>query len=148
MRIRLAEEQKRRRRPKSKRRSRTFESAVAVPPLPTHGERTRSRRAMATRMRLRAEQADARPRRRVPWRAIGRRLPALLLVAAVTAILVYAFTDTRFFVYEGHIIGAQHLDAAVIYQAAGIHEQSIFWVDPGAFATRVAQVDGVRDVTV
>jgi len=75
-------------------------------------------------------------------------MPVFLLAVAALAALVYAFTDARFYVYEGHIIGARHLDAAIIYQAAGVHEQSIFWTDPNAVAARVAQVDGVKAVQV
>jgi hypothetical protein len=95
-----------------------------------------------------SRQVEVMPRRAIPWRALGRRLPILLVTLAAFGAMVYAFTDAQFFVYQGHIIGAGHLHPAIIYQAADVHEQSIFWVDPDAVAERVARVDGVKSVKV
>jgi cell division septal protein FtsQ len=148
VRIPLAGEQagSRRRTRRVQRRSRTLDSAVAIPQVPVTKARGRSRRAAAARTARRP--VEAAPRRRMPWRALARRLPVLLLTTAVLGALVYAFTDVQFFVYEGHIIGARHLHPAIIYQAAGVHEQSIFWVDPNVIAARVAQVAGIKGVQV
>ncbi|HSJ58235.1 MAG TPA: FtsQ-type POTRA domain-containing protein [Anaerolineae bacterium] len=152
MRIPLAGEQarpRRRTRPVH-RRSRTLDSAVAIPRAPATRARSsdqgRGRRTPATRTARR--QVEAVPRRRFPWRNLLRRLPILLLTLAAISALVYAFTDAQFFVYEGHIVGARHLHPAIIYQAAGVHEQSIFWIDPNNVAARVAQVEGVKEVRV
>jgi hypothetical protein len=57
-------------------------------------------------------------------------------------------TDARFFVYEASITGTHHLGAGAIYQAAGVHEQNIFWIDPQAVAGRIIQMDGVKAVHV
>jgi len=71
-------------------------------------------------------------------------LGVLLLLGLLVATGVYGSTDARFFVYQAGVIGAQHLSAEGIYQAAEIHEQNIFWVDPAAVAQRIARLDGVK----
>ncbi|MBN1656759.1 MAG: FtsQ-type POTRA domain-containing protein [Anaerolineae bacterium] len=148
MRIPLAGEQKgsRRRIKPVQRRSRTLDSAIAIPQVPATRARRGNRRTAAARAAR--HPIEAAPRRRIPWRAVARRLPILLLTMVVLGVLVYAFTDTQFFVYEGHIIGARYLHPAVIYQAAGVHEQSIFWVEPNVVAARIAQVAGIQAVQV
>jgi len=72
------------------------------------------------------------------------RLGVLLLLGLLVAGVVYGSTDAQFFVYQAGVIGAQHLSAEGIYQAAEIHEQNIFWVDPADVAQRIARLDGVK----
>jgi len=148
VRIPLAGEQRRtQRRTKTVQRlSRRLDSAITIPQASAPRPRSRGRHARVARTAQ--HRAEVTPRRRVPWRALIRRLPVLLVTLSALGALAYAFTDGRFFVYEGHIIGASHLHPAIIYQAAGVHEKSIFWVDPNAVAARVAQIQGVKSVQV
>ena len=160
MRIPLVSEQtgsRRRTRPMA-RRSRKLDSAAAIPRTPGARGRARSstgaRRSAKPRTPTPAartvprQHVATKPRRRVSWRAVARRVPVFLVALAALGAVAYAFTDARFFVYQGHIVGASHLDAVTIYEAAEVHEQSIFWVDPGTVAERVAQVVGVKEVQV
>jgi hypothetical protein len=77
-------------------------------------------------------------------------LPVVLLLFGLIGVTVYASTAERFFVYhdDTQIVGVRHLDASVVYQAAGVDEQSIFWVQPGDVAARIRQLDGVKAVQV
>jgi hypothetical protein len=71
-----------------------------------------------------------------------------LVLAALIGLAVYASTDAQFFVYGAQIVGLQHLKAEDIYQAAGVHEQNIFWIDPRAVAKRVVDLEGIKAVRV
>ena len=84
----------------------------------------------------------------IRWRSIALRLLACAIVVALIGLGVYASTDARFFVYEAHIVGAQHLEAGRIYQAAEVYEKNIFWIDPQAVAQRIVQLDGIKGVRV
>jgi hypothetical protein len=79
---------------------------------------------------------------------VGLRLAAVLLLVLLIAGVAYASIDARFFVYSASINGAHHLTAEGIYQAAGIHEQNIFWIDPEAVVQRIASLDGVKAARV
>jgi cell division septal protein FtsQ len=85
---------------------------------------------------------------RIAWRSLLRRIPALLILAGLIGGVAYASTDAQFFVYQAHVRGAQHMAAEVIYQAAGIHEQNIFWIQPREVAQRIVQLDGIKAVRV
>jgi cell division septal protein FtsQ len=71
-----------------------------------------------------------------------------LLLAGLIALLVYTSTDAEFFVYQARVIGAHHVDAGTIYQAAGVHEQNIFWIRPQQVAGRIGQLEGIKAVRV
>jgi cell division septal protein FtsQ len=87
-------------------------------------------------------------KRRIPWGALLRRLPALLVLLGLIVVFAYTSTDAEFFVYEASVTGAHHLDAGAIYQAAGIHEQNIFWIRPEQVAGRIAEIEGIKAVRV
>jgi cell division protein FtsQ len=76
------------------------------------------------------------------------RLLAILILVALIGLGVFASTDARFFIYSAQIAGAQRMRAETIYQAAAVHEQNIFWIDPQAVAERIIQLDGIRAVRV
>jgi hypothetical protein len=93
-----------------------------------------------------AEQARARGA--ILWWPIVRRLPVVLVLAALIGLCVYASTDASFFVYQAQILGARHMAADVIYQTADVHEQNIFWIDPHRVAERIVQLAGIKAVRV
>lgn len=143
------------RRKRRRKRSRTFETALAEPRL-RPGRQARKRaerpkrrpprtRPQASRTDVAATTVEAR---HFPWRAVLRRLPVALILAGLIAGLAYTSTAAEFFVYEAGIIGAKHLGAGAIYQAAGIHEQNIFWIRPHEVAERVGQLGGIKSVRV
>ena len=87
-------------------------------------------------------------RRPVRWGAVFRRLPVVLLLAALIALFVYTSTDAKFFVYQASVKGAHHVDAGTIYEASGVHEQNIFWLRPEQVAGRIGQLEGIKAVRV
>ncbi|MFN2227011.1 MAG: cell division protein FtsQ/DivIB [Anaerolineae bacterium] len=148
---------------KKRRAARTFDSAVALPRVPerraerkarrpdrTAEPRPSERQAGARRQRRPRdpEAAAERQARRAMVRAAMRHLPVLLLLAALVGAVVYASVDARFFVYEAVIRGAGHLPATTIYEAAGVHEQNIFWIDPQEVARRIIALEGIKAVEV
>lgn len=167
MRIDLVENAKNRRRRRQDRRkkrrpARRFDSAVALPQVPAQRGRRKARRpegaaprrtdrqARARRQEQRQDPAAAAERqaRRAAVRGLLRRTPAILLLAALVGAIAYASVDARFFVYEATIRGAYHLPATTIYEAAGVHEQNIFWIDPAEVAQRIIALEGIKAVQV
>jgi cell division septal protein FtsQ len=163
VRIRLLDEDRSQDRPAGRRRGksrrgRTFQAAMPMPQAParrTAGGRSRAAGGAAAAKKERAassrpaggksKAADAQPAKARAWSTgVGLRLAALLLLGLLVASVVYASTDARFFVYQAGVIGARHLRAEGIYEAAGIHEQNIFWIDPAVVAQRIARLDGVK----
>jgi hypothetical protein len=92
--------------------------------------------------------AADRQARRAALRALGRRLPALLLAVMLVGGIVYTSVDARFFVYEAAMQGASHIPAVMIYEAAGVHEQNIFWINPHEVARRIIGIEGIKAVRV
>ena len=169
MRIRLADEDRSQRdrpvkgkRSKQRRglRMRTFQASLPMPQAPTRGPRTgrakahrdpaapqkervqRSRPAVRRRKTTEAQPVQAPARVLASNRAVP--LAALLLLGLLICGAAFGSTDAQFFVYQAGVIGARHLRAEGIYQAAEIHEQNIFWVDPAAVARRIARLDGIK----
>lgn len=158
MRIDLAAGERASRRYGRQSRSGVFESVLAFPrgrirppaPRVDNSERAREKEDLARRRRekARAERA-ATPRRKLRLAgAILRRIPMLLLLLGLIAVVGYVSADAKFFVYEASVVGAKFVDAGRIYEAAGVHEQNIFWINPRDVAQRIIEMEGIRTVRV
>jgi cell division septal protein FtsQ len=135
---------------RKRKRSRTFRVAVAQPQIqPRRGAQKRRSEAQrrSPQRQPKAQEASA-PRRAVSWRQAWARLPVVLLLGGLIALVVYASSDSKFFVYAAQISGVRHLDTKAVYRAAGVDEQNIFWIRPEQVAERIAQLDGVAAVRV
>lgn len=158
------------------RRSRTFESAVLLPQAARRGSGTRKRsrdtagkarkpaeRIQAKRTRTARTRAERRQRakrdaaassvgilQRIRWRSVARRSLALAVLAALIGVIAYASSDFSFFVYRDstQIQGARFLRADKIFEASGVNEQNIFWIDPAKVAGRIVAMDGVKAARV
>ena len=162
MRINLTGEDKsQRRRRKGKRRgdrrSRTFESAIALPQASSRGSGRGARpRRKSRRSRTATRQQTTQPEVVAPspvspgirWRTVLARMPMILILAALIGSIAYASADAKFFVYDARIMGASHLETETIYQAAGVHEQNIFWIQPQKATRRILQLEGIKAVRV
>jgi hypothetical protein len=73
---------------------------------------------------------------------------AFLILVGSIGLVAYGFAAPDFYVYSAEVTGAHHLKAEDIYQAAGIHEQSIFWVRPGQVEQVLGQLNGIKSVQV
>jgi cell division protein FtsQ len=148
-----------------RRRSRTFETAITLtqdqvgqasrkgrsPAKRSQARKSRTGRERGARRRTVEPSQATVPdpgRRAIRWRSIALRFPVVVVLVALIGLAVYASTDAQFFVYGAQIVGVQHLRAEDIYQAAGVHEQNIFWIDPQAVAKRVVNLDGIKGVRV
>ncbi|MGD9315297.1 MAG: FtsQ-type POTRA domain-containing protein [Anaerolineae bacterium] len=148
-----------------RRRPHTFEAAITLtqdqvggasrkrrwPGKRSQAKRSRTGRERGARRRIEdpAQGPSSSPgRRAIRWRSVALRFPVVLALVALIGLAVYASTEARFFVYGAQIVGVQHLQAEEIYQAAGVHEQNIFWVDPQAVARRVVDLHGIKAVRV
>jgi len=54
----------------------------------------------------------------------------LLLLAFLGLIMGRFFTSYTFYVYQAEVRGSQFIDPQEIYHVSGVHELSIFWINP------------------
>jgi cell division septal protein FtsQ len=87
-------------------------------------------------------------RRKFRWQVALVRLLVFLVLIGSTAAIVYGTMAEEFFVYDAQILGLEHIQPDTVYQAAEVHKQNIFWVDPDNVAERVSELDGIKDVHV
>ncbi len=148
---------------KKRRTARAFDAAIALPEIPVRrGEQKDRRRregadpgTLGRKARERRQQqrqapgsaAEKRARRAV-LRGFVRRMPVLLLLAALIGGISYTAIAPQFFAYRAEIHGAQHLTPTMIYESSGVHEQNIFWIDPQQVARRIVAMEGIKVVRV
>jgi cell division septal protein FtsQ len=140
---------------KRRRRSRAFNSSITLPQTKSQQGTDRPHRPRGKRSsRSRSQSAQGQRQtgtqlmRRIRWKTVLVRLPALLILVALLGLIVYAAMDESFYVYQAQILGARHLEAQTIYDQAQVDEHSIFWIQPQEVAQRIVQLDGVRAVRV
>lgn len=160
MRIRLVDKKGKRngRRGRGSRRSRqrrAFDTAIAMPQIDggrASGERRTAKEQSVPDSRWGRKNSPAStipaPRLRIGWRVLGLRVLAALLLVGLLAAIIYGSTASKFFVYEAEILGSNHVKPELIYQAAGVHEQNIFWIRPETVGERIIQLDGIKTVRV
>lgn len=159
MRISLVERERqperRHNRQSRSRRTMTYDTAISQqwdrPALPPVAGRTSSRRQTAEPGQAATDEL------RGAFGLIGEailhwftpvRWVLVVALAALLAVIGFVSVDRTFFVYDSQIVGAHHLDASLIYETAGIHEQNIFWLQPQEIARKVMGLPGVRAVRV
>jgi len=71
------------------------------------------------------------------WAGTASRVLAFLLAVSTLGLLVWFFADYRFFVYAAEIGGAETVSAGDVYQAAGLHEMSVFYVNRAKAAEQI-----------
>jgi POTRA domain, FtsQ-type len=152
VRIDLIEQEKRQRKrrrshltPRQARPTFGFEIAVARP-------RRQARPSPAKKARpqvKRRPKADVIPGRRpIRWSKVTLKVLAFLILVGSIGLIAYGFTAPDFYVYQAAVSGAHHLSAEQLYLAAGIHEQSIFWVRPARVEQSLGQINGIKSVKV
>jgi len=125
-----------------------FDIAVAQPQVQAR-RGARPSPAKRARPQVKRQKSDSIPARRpVRWSVALLKTLALLILAGSIGLVVYGFTAPDFYVYSAAVSGAHHLKAEDIYLAAGIHEQSIFWVRPGQVEQVLGQLNGIKSVQV
>ena len=90
----------------------------------------------------------ARASRQSRLRSVLRRIPVAAILVALAWLAIYTSTNAKFFVYDAQIVGGRHTGPETVYQAAGVHEQNIFWIDPQQVAEDIMQLQGVKSVRV
>jgi len=121
----------------SRRRSRTY--AAAVPLSQRLGG------LLGSQSSSRADSA----RTRSGVVSAGSRVLALLLALSMAAVLVWFFYDYRFFVYAIAVDGASSVSAEEVYQATGLEEMSVFYINRRKAADQVlARLIGVESASV
>lgn len=121
-----------------RRRRRTF--GLVVPVSLRLGQRRQSSRAgKSGRTKEKAQRGS------INW----SRALATLLMAVSAALLIWFFTDMRFYVFEAHVQGTTLVDPNEVYRASGLAGYSVFYIDRCAVADRIrTEVVGVEHVHV
>ncbi len=127
------------RRSKVRRRHRSRHYATAVPLTRRLGGLLRGQAS--------SDKAPARSASNVA--SAGSRVLASLLALSMAGLLIWFFADYRFFVYAIEVDGAALESAEQVYQASGLHEMSIFYVNRMTVADKVrAGLLAVEDADV
>jgi cell division septal protein FtsQ len=109
---------------------------------------------LVTRPANRPSAASATAMGRAAWQAVGRvRFNwRWLAIVPILALIVYGvaqlFTDYQFYVYTADIQGNQRVPSQAIYDASGVDQKSIFWVNGGQVEKRVAALPGIASASV
>lgn len=168
MRIKLDDRRKKARR-RDRRRgrrsgSRTFETAVTQPWV-RPGRRSRAGDSSAGRDRREASSRSSRteeaqptaeggtlvaaPRFSAPrLRSVRSRLWSSLILICLIGAIAYVSAHDKFFVSRVQVVGARHVDPALVLEIADVHRQNIFWVKPRLVAGQIAQLQGIKAVRV
>lgn len=78
------------------------------------------------------------------WQDRLRRAPGLIFVGLLGYLLLYLFTDARFFVFEATIVGHRLVSAQEVYQQAGLDGQSIFFLNPQDVSSRIQRLPYIK----
>ncbi len=92
--------------------------------------------------------AAAKPRSRPSVRISKWKMIATLILVAVLAGVYVLFGTDKFYVYSADISGNHVLSADEIFQASGVNNLSIFWVNPRKVQARVEALDYVKSASV
>lgn len=76
------------------------------------------------------------------------RFAGMGLAAALIATILFLFVNDDFYVESAEITGATYSTAEQIYRMAGVHDFSLFWIDPSEAEHRLAQLPFVKSARV
>lgn len=82
------------------------------------------------------------------WKVREGTILSLFLLAILALITSQFFTTYRFYVYEAEIQGNQFVNASDIYNASGLHELSIFWINPKKVEAAISRLPGIKEAKV
>ena len=82
------------------------------------------------------------------WQVGGGTVLSLLLLAALGLLISQFFTTHRFYVYEVEVQGNQFIDTNEIYNASGLHEFSIFWINTEQVEAAISSLPGLKEARV
>lgn len=80
--------------------------------------------------------------------SFGWRLFSFTIFAALAGLLLFLFANPAMYVNGINLGGAALVPGEEIYNATGIAQQHIFWVDPAEVRARVLAVPGIADADV
>jgi hypothetical protein len=121
-----------------RRRRRTFDLVVPV-----------SLRLGQRRASLQAEKGSKTKARVDKGRVNWSRALAAVLLAAGAGLMIWFFSDLRFYVFDAHVQGTTLIDPGEVYRASRLDGYSVFYIDRRAVADRIRSgVIGVERVHV
>lgn len=82
------------------------------------------------------------------WQVRGGTVLSVLLLAALALLTSQFFTTHRFYVYEAEVQGNRFVDRSGIYAVSGLHEMSIFWINPEQVEAAISSLPNVKEAKV
>lgn len=82
------------------------------------------------------------------WQIRAGPVLSVLLLVALSLITSQFFTTDKFYIYGAEVEGNRFIDSAEVYKASGLHEWSIFWVNPERAEAKISKLSGVKEVKV
>lgn len=82
------------------------------------------------------------------WQVRGGAVLSLLLLVALAWLTSQFFTTYGFYVYEADVQGNQFIGRNEIYNASGLHELSMFWINSERAEAAISKLPGIREARV
>lgn len=76
------------------------------------------------------------------------RMASGAMVMVLLAVLFHLLSSPRYFVNSINLSGAQYIPGEDLYQASGVDNLNIFWLNPQQIKTNLAVVPGIQEVAV
>jgi cell division septal protein FtsQ len=76
------------------------------------------------------------------------RMASGAIVMVLLAVLFHLLSSPRYFINSINLSGAQYVPGEELYQASGVDNLNIFWLDPQQIRANVAAVPGIKEVAV
>lgn len=84
----------------------------------------------------------------IPHVEITWRWASLAMVMVLSAVLFHLMSSPRYFINAINLSGAQYIGGEEIYEASGVDNLNIFWLDPIQIKKNVEAVAGIKTVDV
>lgn len=82
------------------------------------------------------------------WQNRGAKMVGLLVLSGLIWTVYTLFATPAFFVYRADIDGQVAVSATEIYAAAGINNQSVFWVNAAKVARQIEKLPNIKSAEV
>jgi len=82
------------------------------------------------------------------WKSKLERIPGVIIAGALCYVLIYFFTDYRFFVYQATITGHDRISAREVYEHSGVEGESIFFLNRAQIRERLEELPDIKTTSI
>ena len=82
------------------------------------------------------------------WKSKLERVPGVIIAGVLCYVLIYFFTDYRFYVYQAAVTGHDRITAGEIYERSGVDGESIFFLNRRQISEHLEALPDIKTVSV